>query len=300
MPTMTLAVAPLHPHFVAKITEVDLGRPIGEDIQRAIEQAMDAYAVCVLPGQHLEDEQQVAFSRFYGPLEVSPGIGRKSAAISPTARIRHSEIFDISNLDQDGGILGENNPRASFMLGNQLWHTDSSFRRESATWSMLHAKAIPPTGGDTEFADTRAAYDALPEAMKRRLEGLVAEHSLWHSRNKFGGYAPTEEERKSYPSARHKVVRRHPGSGRNALYIASHASHIVGMPVEEGQALLHELMEFATQPQFVYCHKWQVGDLVIWDNRCTLHRATPFDATDEVRDLRRTTIIDTTPEVLVG
>ena len=184
---MTLAVAPLHPHFVAKITEVDLGRPIGEDIQRAIERTMDAYAVCVLPGQHLEDEQQIAFSRFYGPLEVSPGIGRKSAAISPRARIRHSEIFDISNLDQDGGILGENNPRASFMLGNQLWHTDSSFRRESATWSMLHAKAIPPTGGDTEFADTRAAYDALPEAMKRRLEGLVAEHSLWHSRNKFGG-----------------------------------------------------------------------------------------------------------------
>ena len=162
---------------------------------------------------------------------------------------------------------------------------------------MLHAKAIPPAGGDTEFADTRAAYDALPDAMKSRLEGLVAEHSLWHSRSKFGGYAPTEEERKSYPSARHKVVRRHPGSGRNALYIAAHASHIVGMPVEEGQALLHGLMEFATQPQFVYCHKWQVGDLVIWDNRCTMHRATPFEATGHVRDMRRTTIIDTRIEV---
>jgi alpha-ketoglutarate-dependent 2,4-dichlorophenoxyacetate dioxygenase len=297
---MTLVVTPLHPHFVARITDVDLSRPVGEDIRRAIERAMDAYAVCVLPGQHLEDEQQVAFSRFYGPLEVSPGIGRKSAAVSPAARIRHGEIFDISNLDQDGGILGEDNQRASFMLGNQLWHTDSSFRRDSATWSMLHAKAIPPTGGDTEFADTRAAYDALPDAMKSRLEGMVAEHSLWHSRSKLGGYSPTDEERQSYPSARHKVVRRHPGSGRNALYIASHASHIVGMPVEEGQALLRELMEFATQAQFVYRHKWQVGDLVIWDNRCTMHRATPFDAADEVRDLRRTTIIDTAPEVPVG
>jgi len=297
---MNLVVTPLHPLFVAKVTEVDLSKPIDHDIQRAIERAMDAYAVCVLPGQHLEDEQQIAFSRVYGPLEVSPGIGRKSGAISPTARIQHKEIFDISNLDQDGGILGENNARASFMQGNQLWHTDSSFRPESATWSMLHAKVIPPAGGDTEFADTRAAYDALPDAMKRRLEGLVAEHSLWHSRTRLGGYLPTEEERKSYQSARHKVVRRHPGSGRNALYIAAHASHMVGMPVEEGQALLRELMEFATQPQFVYCHKWRVGDLVIWDNRCTMHRATPFDATDEVRDLRRTTIIDTTSEVLVG
>jgi len=298
---MELAVTPLHPLFVAKIMAVDLSKPIDEDIQRAIERAMDAYAVCVLPGQHLEDEQQIAFSRFYGPLEVSPGIGRKPGTIpAATARVQHKEIFDISNLDQDGGILGENNPRAYFMLGNQLWHTDSSFRKQSATWSMLHAKAVPPTGGDTEFADTRAAYDALPEAMKRRLEGLVAEHSLWHSRAKLGGYVPTEEERKSYPSARHKLVRRHPGSGRNALYIAAHASHIIGLPSEEGRALLDELMEFATQPQFVYRHQWRVGDLVIWDNRCTMHRATPFDAADEVRDLRRTTIIDTAPEMVVG
>jgi alpha-ketoglutarate-dependent 2,4-dichlorophenoxyacetate dioxygenase len=293
-------VTRLHPLFVAKVTAVDLRKPISEDAQRAIACAMDAYAVCVLPGQHLEDEQQITFSRYFGPLEQSPGIGRKSEAAPPGTRIRHSEIFDISNLDQDGGILGENNARSLFMRGNELWHTDSSFREKSATWSMLNAKMTPPTGGDTEFADTRAAYDALPDAMKRRLEGLVAEHSLWHSRAKLGGYVPTEEERKAYPSARHRVVRRHPGSGRNALYIASHASHIVGMPVEEGRALLEELMEFATQPQFVYRHKWRVGDLVIWDNRCTMHRATPFRATDHARDLRRTTIIDTNPEALVG
>src|SRR5215468_3129876 len=165
---------------------------------------------------------------------------------------------------------------------------------------MLHAKAIPPAGGDTEFADTRAAYDALPEAMKARLEGLLAEHSLWHATAKRGGYVPTEEERRSYPSARHKLVQRNPGSGRNALYIASYASHIIDMPVEEGQALLAELIEFATQAQFVYRHKWQVGDLVIWDNRCTMHRATPFATTDHVRDMRRTTIAERAADALVG
>jgi alpha-ketoglutarate-dependent 2,4-dichlorophenoxyacetate dioxygenase len=291
---MDLAVTPLHPLFAAKITGVDLGNPIDEDTRRAIERAMDEYAVCVMPAQHLEDEQQIAFSRCYGPLEVSPGIGHKGGEVPANARIKHREIFDISNLDQAGGILGENDPRASFMRGNQLWHTDSSFRQEPATWSMLHAKAVPPAGGDTEFADTRAAYEALPEATQRRLEGLLAEHSLWHSRAKLGGYVPTQDERRSHPSARHRLVRRHPGSGRKALYIAAHASHILGMPIDEGQALLAELMEFATRPQFVYRHAWQVGDLVIWDNRCTMHRATPFDATDQVRDLRRTTIIDTT------
>ena len=239
---MDLAVTPLHPLFAAKVTGVDLSKAIAKDMQRAIERAMDEYAVCVMPGQLLKDEQQIAFSRFYGPLEVSPGIGRKAGEAPADVRIKHSEIFDISNLDQGGGILGENDPRASFMRGNQLWHTDSSFRHQSAMWSMLHAKAVPPAGGDTEFADTRAAYDALPDAMQRRLDGLVAEHSLWHSRAKLGGYVPTEDERKSYPSARHKLVRRHPGSGRNALYIAAHASHILGMPVDEGQALLAELM----------------------------------------------------------
>ncbi len=296
---MKPVVTPLHPLFVAKITEVDLGRPIDETTQTAIEHAMDTYAVCVLPGQHLEDEELIAFSRLYGPLEVSTDIGRKSRA-GRNRRIVYREIFDISNLDENGGIRGEQDARSSLQQVTQLWHTDLAFRQGSAKWSMLHAKVIPPAGGDTEFADTRAACDALPEAMKRRLEGLVAEHSLWHSTAQRGGYVPTEEERRSHPSARHKLVRRHPGSGRNALYIASYASHIIGMPVEEGQALLAELIEFATQPQFVYRHKWQAGDLVIWDNRCTVHRATPFAATDHVRDMRRTTIIDRALDVLVG
>jgi alpha-ketoglutarate-dependent 2,4-dichlorophenoxyacetate dioxygenase len=297
---MKLVIAPLHPNFAAVITAVDLSRPIDEDVQRAIEHAMDTYAVCVLPGQSLDDAQQVAFSRLYGPLEVSPGIGRNPGAIPAHARIQHKEIFDISNLDPNGDILDANDPRASFMRGNELWHTDNSFKPEGATWSMLHAKAVPPAGGNTEFADTRAAYDALPEATKKRLDCLVAEHSVWHSRSKLGGYIPTEDERKAYTRARHRLVRRHPGSGRNALYIAAHASHIIGMPIEEGQALLQELIEFATQLQFVYSHRWQVGDLVIWDNRCTMHRATPYEVTNHARDLRRTTIIDTRAEVLAG
>jgi alpha-ketoglutarate-dependent 2,4-dichlorophenoxyacetate dioxygenase len=297
---MDLDVTPLRPHFAARITGVDLSRPIDPEVQRAIERAMDAYAVCVLPNQRIDDAQQIAFSRFYGPLESSPGIGRAPVPNPAQARIRHEEIFDISNLDRDGGILGADHPRTAFMRGNELWHTDSSFKSPGAMWSMLHAKAVPPSGGNTEFADTRAAYDALPETMKQRLEGLVAEHSIWYSRSKLGGYVPTEEERKLFPWARHKLVRRHPGSGRNALYIAAHASHIIGMPEDEGQALLQELMDFATQPQFVYSHAWQVGDLVIWDNRCTMHRATPYEATDHVRELRRTTISDVREEALAG
>jgi alpha-ketoglutarate-dependent 2,4-dichlorophenoxyacetate dioxygenase len=291
---MKAVVTPLHPLFVAKVTEIDLGKPINEDTKRAIERAMDEYAVCVLSDQILEDHQQIAFSRLYGPL-ASPSIG-----IARSTRIRDREIFDISNLDENRGILNGKDARSSFRLVTQRWHTDLSFREAAATWSMLHARVIPPTGGDTEFADTRAAYDALPDAMKRTLESLVAEHSLWHSSAKRGGYMPTEDERRSYPPTRHKLVQRHPGSGRNALYIGSHASRVIGMSVEEGQALLDELIEFATQPQFVYRHEWHVGDLVIWDNRCTMHRATPFDATDHVRDMRRTTIINAAPETRIA
>jgi alpha-ketoglutarate-dependent 2,4-dichlorophenoxyacetate dioxygenase len=173
---------------------------------------MDMYAVCVLPGQHLEDENLIAFSRLHGPLEVEPEIGRKAVACR--------DIFDISNLDENGGIRSEQDAHQSLLQITPLWHTDLSFQQGSAKWSMLHAKVSPPAGGDTQYTDTRAAYDALTNAMKNRLDGLVAEHSAWHSTAKRGGYVPTEEERRSYPPARHKLVRRHPGSGRNALYIA--------------------------------------------------------------------------------
>jgi alpha-ketoglutarate-dependent 2,4-dichlorophenoxyacetate dioxygenase len=295
---MNLTVARLHPLFAAEITGVDLRHPLDAGSRQAIERIMDEFAVSVLPGQRIDDAQQVAFAALYGPLEVAPQVQGKTGARGIGKRIKHREIFDISNLDDDGRILDADDQRAAYQQGNQLWHTDSSFRQKSATWSMLHARVIPPDGADTEFIDTRAVYDALPQSMKARIEGLVAEHSIWHSRAKLGGYVPSEEERRSRPPAQHPLVRRHPASGRNALYIASHASHIVGWPVEQGRALLQELTEFATQPRFVYGHKWRVGDLVIWDNRCTLHRATPYQSTKYVRDLRRTTIIDTAPAVV--
>jgi len=298
---MTFTVRKLHPLFAAEFCGVDLAREIDPATPRAVERAMDEHAVLVVPDQRLDDERQIAFSRHFGPLEVAPPVRGKSGMAGATnGRIRHEHVFDVSNLDENGNILDLDDQRRAYRDGNQLWHTDSSFRQKSATWSMLHARVIPPNGGDTDFADTRAAYDALPDKMKAELEGLVAEHSIWHSRAQLGGYVPTGQERKARPPAYHPVVRRHPGSGRHALYIASHASHIVGWPVEEGRALLRELLAFATQERFVYAHKWRLGDLVIWDNRCTLHRATPFESTTHVRDMRRTTIIDTRIEAMAS
>jgi len=297
---MTISARQLHPLFVGELTGADLSRPLDPATRDEVQRAMDRYAVCVLPGQALDDNQQTAFAGLYGPLEVSPLTHKVDGGELTPPRITNRNIFDISNLDEQGHILPLDDQRRAYRLGNELWHTDSSFRQKSATWSMLHARVIPPDGADTEFADTRAAYDALPDAMKKKIDGLVAEHSVWHSRAKLGGYTPTEQERKDRPPAQHPLVRRHPGSGRNALYIASHASHILGWPVDEGRALLAELLDFATQPRFVYAHKWRLRDLVIWDNRCTLHRATPFESSSHVRDMRRSTIIDVNAQAMAS
>jgi alpha-ketoglutarate-dependent 2,4-dichlorophenoxyacetate dioxygenase len=247
----------------------------------------------VLPQQHIDDERQVAFSRLYGPLENASAVVHQRKAGVMGLRVKLREIFDISNLDENGNLLANDDSRWQYRQANELWHSDSSFRQKSAAWSLLHARVIPPSGGDTYFADTRAAYDALPDAMKQKLDGLQAEHSIWYSRAQRGGYVPTEAERAARPPAHHPLVRRHRGSGRKALFIASHASHIIGWPVDEGRALLDELLAFATQERFVYGHKWRIGDLVIRDNRCTLHRATPFPSNDHKREMRRTTVVDT-------
>jgi alpha-ketoglutarate-dependent 2,4-dichlorophenoxyacetate dioxygenase len=294
---MTIAARPIHPLFVAELTGADLWRPLDPATRDEIERAMDRYAVCVLPSQKLDDDRQTAFASLYGPLEVSPLMHKRDGGPLAPPRIQNRNISDVSNLDESGNILPLDDQRRAYRQGNELWHTDSSFRQKSATWSMLHARVIPPNGADTEFADTRAAYDALPDSTKKKIKNLVAEHSIWHSRAKLGGYTPTEQERKDRPPALHPLVRRHPGSGRKALYIASHASRILGMPVDEGRALLAELLEFATQARFVYSHRWRLGDLVIWDNRCTLHRATPFESSTQMRDMRRSTIIDVDADV---
>jgi alpha-ketoglutarate-dependent 2,4-dichlorophenoxyacetate dioxygenase len=297
---MDLAIRKLHPLFVAEVRGVDLSSDITVATQQAIERAMDVYGVCVLPGQNLDDEQQIAFSRRYGPLENASAVKAQRKAGVIGTRIRHPEIFDVSNLDEYGNIMAATDDRWVYRQANELWHSDSSFRQKSSTWSLLHARIVPPSGGDTYFADARAAYDALPDATKQKIEGLVAEHSIWHSRSQRGGYVPSDEERAARPPAQHPLVRRHPGSGRKSLFVASHASHIIGWPREAGRVLLDELMAFTTQPRFVYAHQWQVGDLVIWDNRCTLHRASPFSSDEHRRELHRTTIIDTQSRAAVA
>jgi alpha-ketoglutarate-dependent 2,4-dichlorophenoxyacetate dioxygenase len=287
-----LSVKPLHPLFAAEVRGLDIAAAPGEAERRAFEEAMDRFAVTVLPDQRIDDEQQVRFSRLFGELEIRPLQRGRNQYPGASERIRHHEVFDVSNLDETGAMLPPGDERRSYSIANRLWHTDSSFRQVSATYSMLSARIIPPADADTEFADLRAAYDALPEAMKRRLDGLVAFHSIWHSREKMGGYQPNEEERAARPGAHHPIVRRHPGSGRMTLYLASHATSIEGMADAEAQALLAELIEFATQERFVYRHSWRPGDLVAWDNRCTMHRATPFEDTTHIRDMRRTTVRD--------
>ena len=283
---MELRARSLHPVFAAEISGADASRP-SPDLRDAIEAMMDRHAVCVLPGQTIDAHQQVAFAKTFGALESPPRVrgsrGARTEKFPP-------EIFPITNLTEDGDIQAEDNAARQYRLANALWHTDSTFRQTGATYSMLHACVIPPAGADTEFIDTRAAYDALPETTKRRIDGLEAEHSIWESSGKLGGYTPTPEELIARPPARHPLVKVNPNTGRRSLLIASHVSHVVGWPRDEGRALIDELMAFAQRPEWIYAHRWRVGDLVIWDNRCTMHRATPFEDSKYVRDLRRVTV----------
>jgi alpha-ketoglutarate-dependent 2,4-dichlorophenoxyacetate dioxygenase len=285
-----LRLEPLHPLFAAQASGIDLREPPTPALATMIDAAMDEYAVLVLRGQAIDDEQQLAFARALGKLEDVP------AQIElDKQRLKHREMVDISNLEVDGSILPADDRRRMFNLGNQLWHTDSSFKRTPAKYSMLHARAIPPHGGETEFADLRAAWDALPEETKRMIEPLVCDHSLIYSRALLGFEAWTEEERKAFAPVPQRLVRRHPGSGRKGLYLASHIGQIHGWPRPEALMLVRELMEHATQPQFVYRHTWAVNDLVIWDNRCTMHRGRPFDDKRYRRDMRRLTLEDSAP-----
>jgi alpha-ketoglutarate-dependent 2,4-dichlorophenoxyacetate dioxygenase len=278
----------LRPNFLAEVEGVDFSRPVSETALTEIVQAMDKYAVCVFRATGLDDEAHIRFSRLLGALEHAP-----QALAGKIRRFQHPELFDAGNLDAYGNILVDERRRL-YNKGNALWHTDSSFNPHRAAYSLLLAHEVPPVGGDTDFADMRAAYDTLPESMKLRIEGLVAEHWLWHSRMLAGYPDPTEQERQAKPPSRHKLVQVHPGSKRKTLYIAAHASHIVGWPVEEGRKLIQELMAHATQPQFAGSVTWRnPGDLVIWDNRCTMHRATAFEDTLYRRDMRRTTVFET-------
>jgi alpha-ketoglutarate-dependent 2,4-dichlorophenoxyacetate dioxygenase len=287
---VSITVTPITPSFVAEVSDIDLAQPLQPNDREAIEDAINRYAVVVFRGQTLTDAQQIDFSAQLGPIHSSAQRARHTGI---KHRRERTELADISNLDGDGKVLEANAKRRLDWLANRLWHTDASFRAIPGALSLLYAHVIPDEGGDTEFADLRAAYDALPAVTKKQLEGLVAIHSIWHSRGQLDVNRAkyTEEELASLPPVPQRLVRTHPGSHRKTLYLAAHASHIDGMPIPDGRLLLMDLMEHATRPPFVHAHKWREGDLVIWDNRCTMHRARPFDTT-KVRDLRRVTTRD--------
>lgn len=282
----------LHPVFAAKVTGIDVSQEPDAGVIAFIEDAMAEHAVVVLSGQQIDDDAQIAWSHHFGPRE-SPS-GPVSAFADNQTRLP-KYLFDASNLDLDGEILPADHPRRVMRAGDRLWHTDSSFNPLPTKWSMLSGRIVPPDGANTEFADARAAYDALDETMKQRIGEYVVVHNLWHSR-KLGGLGdPTESQWQSQPPVTHPLIRTIPGSDRRAMMVGAHAEHIVGLPYDEGNSLLRELTDFATQPRFVYSHKWREGDLVIWDNRCTLHRATPFDDLTCKRDMRRTTVDEFAP-----
>ncbi|WP_289296085.1 TauD/TfdA family dioxygenase [uncultured Reyranella sp.] len=286
---MTLSIHAVTPDFVAEVGDVALNQVSPEDLA-AIRVAFTKYAVLVFPDQEFDDDGQLDFARNFGPLETTVFMARKGHNLR-----LHKNLADVGNLDAENRILETNNRQRLYNLGNRLWHTDSSFKRLPAYCSMLHARSIPPIGGHTEFADMRAAYDALPDATKRRLEGLVAEHSIMTSRGKLGFKDFDEGEREAFAPVPQVLVRRLQDSGRMSLYIASHAGSIRGMADEEARQLLDELTAHATQRQFVHAHRWRVKDLVMWDNRCTMHRGMEFDDQRYKRDMRRATVSDIAP-----
>ena len=288
---MVIETRPLHPHIAAEAFGVDLGQPLDAATIDALWAAIDRHAVLVFRDQRLTDAQLRDFAALFGPLEIG-----RSAARPGRRRLAIPQIGDISNLDVDGQVRRLDDRRRLDSLGNRLWHTDASYMPVPVVLGMLHAVALPPPSpfgnGETEFADMRAAYDALPDATKEAIDGLVVEHDVFWSRGQIGFTEFPQGEREQYPPSPQRLVRLHPGSQRKTLYLSAHASHVVGWPVADGRLLLWDLTAHATPRDFVYSHAWRVGDLVIWDNRCTMHRGRPHDES-QPRDLRRATTLDT-------
>lgn len=292
---MNFQVNQLHPHFFGEVIGLDLHQLLDDNTVTEVTAAIDRLGVLVFRNQQIDDEQQLRFSSCFGRPQRSITVHRENTE----RRLRKDELSDISNLDEHGFPMGENHPRRLYQLTTTLWHTDSSFRNPAGKFTFLCAKQLPAEGGNTEFTDMRAAWDALSAARKQQLRKLQVEHSLAYSRSLVPGSPPLDEsERKSLPPSIHPLMRVHPGSKREGLYLASHAERIVGMPHDQGRALLAELMEFSTRPEFVYAHVWHPGDLLMWDNRSTMHRAMPFDETKYVRELRRTTVAEDAPELI--
>jgi alpha-ketoglutarate-dependent 2,4-dichlorophenoxyacetate dioxygenase len=283
---MTLSIRPIHPVFAGEVSGVDCSTKLSPADVAAIEAGMDQYAVLVFRDQPLTDQQQIDFTRHFGELEGynTPGHIRKKEESRLGAG-----IADFSNLDKSGNIMSVQDRVWFFKLGDRLWHSDSSFRPIPAKYSLLSGRVIPSWGANTEFADMRAAYDALDDRTRREVENLVCEHSLRFSREAIGFTDMTPEELAAFRPVRQRLVRTHPVTGRKSLFLSSHAGTILGWSIPEARMFLRDLTEFATRERFVYSHEWRVNDLVIWDNRTTMHRARRFDH-NEVRDVRRTTL----------
>ncbi len=289
---MPIEVHPLQRHIGATMTGIDVRRPQTADEVAAIEAGMDKHAVLVLPGQDIDDQQQLAFTRNFGPLQE----GANTTLTATTLRLG-AAFADVSNLDKDNQRLERNDRRRMAALGNRLWHSDATFRIVPARYSLLSGRITTTAGGNTEFADMRAAYDALDQATKDEIENLVCEHSLIYSRGQLGFTDFTDAERHSMRPVLHRLVRTHPVTGRKSLLLSAHIGAIVGWPRPEAMAFIRDLMEHATQPEFVYVHRWTRHDLVIWDNRTTMHRVRRFDDLNIVRDMRRTTTMSEGPTV---
>jgi alpha-ketoglutarate-dependent 2,4-dichlorophenoxyacetate dioxygenase len=282
---MSITITELTPGFAGEVSGVDITQRLTGSQVAALEAGMDRYGVLVYHGQRLTDEQQKAFSLNFGALEQTAGGNVTKAA----DRRLDPDMADVSNLGADHKPLARDDRRRLFNLGNQLWHSDSSFRAVPAKYSLLSGRIVVDAGGNTEFADMRAAYDALDDRTKAEIENLVCEHSLIYSRGTLGFTELSDDEKRMFTPVRQRLVRTHPVSGRKSLYLSSHIGTIVGWPVPEARAFIRDLTEHATQPRFTYVHKWRQYDLVVWDNRVTMHRVRRFDET-LVRDMRRTTV----------
>jgi alpha-ketoglutarate-dependent 2,4-dichlorophenoxyacetate dioxygenase len=287
---MTVSIRQIHPVFVGEVSGVDIARPLSREDVAAIEAGMDRYAVLVFHDQKVTDEQQMAFTVNFGRLEEARG----GNITKDEDRRLQVGMADVSNLAKDGRPLALDSRQRAFNLGNMLWHSDSSYRAIPAKYSILSARVVNPVGGNTEFADMRAAYDALDAQTKTEVEDLVCEHSLMYSRGSLGLVDYSDEERAMFRPVRQRLVRTHPVSGRKSLYLSSHAGAIIGMPLAEARILLKDLTEHATQPRFVYAHTWRTWDVVMWDNRQMMHRARRYDES-QPRDMRRTTLAGDAP-----
>jgi alpha-ketoglutarate-dependent 2,4-dichlorophenoxyacetate dioxygenase len=289
---MAISIRQLHQHFVGEVAGVDLRKTLTRDEVAVLQTAIDEYAVLVFHGQDISDEQQMAFALNFGERENPRG-----GNITRREDYRlDSGLNDVSNLGKDGKPLPRDHRNHLFNLGNCLWHSDSSFRAIAAKYSLLSARVVNPNGGNTEFADMRAAYDALDDETRAEIDDLVCEHSLMYSRGSLGFLDYSDEEKEMFKPVLQRLVRTHPAHGRKSLYLSSHAGKVVGMSVPEGRLLLRDLTEHATQREFVYVHRWTVHDLVMWDNRQTVHRVRRYDQS-QPRDMRRATIAGTEPTV---